>query len=80
VHLYAAQGGAAEEDEWMVSGGYAVCDLTTGHRSKPCHCHYELISLKSSPFLRRGAEKHLLYRHPTNSKIDNAKFPMLNEI
>jgi hypothetical protein len=47
AHLYAAEGGAAEDGEWMVSGGYAVCDLATGHRSSPCHCSSSFVSFKS---------------------------------
>jgi len=30
--------GAAEGGEWLVSGGYAVCDLASGHRTPRCHC------------------------------------------
>lgn len=30
--------GAAEDGEWLVSGGYAVCDLARGHRTPRCHC------------------------------------------
>lgn len=33
-----AEEGAAEDGEWLVSGGYAVCDLASGHRVPHCHC------------------------------------------
>jgi hypothetical protein len=33
-----AEEGAAEDGEWLVSGGYAVCDLAQGHRAPRCHC------------------------------------------
>lgn len=45
--IYKAEGGAAEDSEWMFSGGYAVCDLATGHRSAPCHCDTSFISAES---------------------------------
>jgi hypothetical protein len=45
--IYKMEGGAAEDGEWMVSGGYAVCDLATGHRSAPCHCGTSFISVES---------------------------------
>ncbi|MFT5502570.1 MAG: hypothetical protein ACI8XC_000275 [Gammaproteobacteria bacterium] len=47
AHIYAALGGAAKDDEWMVSGGYAVSDLATGHRSAPCHCGTSFVSVES---------------------------------
>ena len=46
-HVYAAHGGAAEDGEWMVSGGYAVCDLAKGHRTETCHCGTSFISVES---------------------------------
>ena len=30
--------GAAEDGEWLVSGGYAVCDLASGAHFRP-NCH-----------------------------------------
>jgi hypothetical protein len=47
ARIYAQEGGAAEEDEWVVSGGYAVCDLASGHRRAPCHCDTAFIAVKS---------------------------------
>ncbi len=47
AHVYAAEGGAAVDGEWMVSGGYAVCDLATGHRTTPCHCGTSFVSVGS---------------------------------
>jgi Family of unknown function (DUF6505) len=36
--ILADEGGAAADGEWVVSGGYAVCDLAHGHRTPQCHC------------------------------------------
>lgn len=47
ARIYAGEGGAAEDGEWVVSGGYAVCDLTNGHRRAPCHCDTTFIAVKS---------------------------------
>jgi hypothetical protein len=38
ARLLSAEGGAAVDGEWIVSGGHAACDLAHGHRSSPCHC------------------------------------------
>jgi hypothetical protein len=38
-----AEEGAAEDGEWLVSGGYAVCDLARGHRAPRCHCDTTFI-------------------------------------
>ncbi len=46
--IYAAEGGAAEDGEWVVSGGYAVCDLARGHRRAPCHCDSTFVAAGSS--------------------------------
>lgn len=46
--LYRATG-AAGEGEWVVSGGYAVCDLAQGYRCTPrCHCDDSFLHLTSS--------------------------------
>ncbi len=47
ARIYAQEGGAAEDSEWVVSGGYAVCDLANGHRRAPCHCDTTFIAVKS---------------------------------
>ena len=47
ARIYAEEGGAAEDGEWVVSGGYGVCDLAAGHRRRPCHCDTTFIALKS---------------------------------
>lgn len=47
ARIYAEEGGAAEDGEWVVSGGYAVCDLAVGHRRLPCHCDTSFIAVKS---------------------------------
>ena len=38
------EGGAAADGEWVVSGGYAVCDLARGHRTSRCHCDTTFIA------------------------------------
>lgn len=47
ARLYAAEGGAAEDGEWVVSGGYAVCNPAAGHRRSPCHCATTFVAVKS---------------------------------
>jgi hypothetical protein len=40
------QGGACDEDEWVTSGGFAVCDLAEGYRCEPrCYCDASFLSL-----------------------------------
>ena len=40
------QDGACDEDEWVTSGGFAVCDLVEGFRcDPPCHCNASFLSL-----------------------------------
>jgi hypothetical protein len=47
THVY-AQEGVAEDGEWLVSGGYAVCDLASGAHFRPnCHCDISFIGLKT---------------------------------
>lgn len=49
-HVFAADG-AAEDGEWLVSGGYAVCPLEGGrHRRASCRC---LDSFVAAGSLRR---------------------------
>lgn len=38
------EGGAAVSGEWVVSGGYAVCDLAHGHRTPRCHCDTTFVA------------------------------------
>ncbi|MGH8711106.1 MAG: DUF6505 family protein [Burkholderiales bacterium] len=41
-----AQESAAEDGEWLVCGGYAVCDLVSGKHFRPhCHCDTSFIGL-----------------------------------
>ena len=47
ARVYAQGGGAAEDGEWMVSGGYAVCDLEQGHRQPCCHCDTTFVAVGS---------------------------------
>jgi hypothetical protein len=44
ARVHAGEGGAAEDGEWVVSGGYAVCDLAQGHRSPRCHCDTTFVA------------------------------------
>ena len=40
------QSGACDEDEWVTSGGFAVCNLAEGYRcDPPCHCDASFLSL-----------------------------------
>lgn len=46
--LLFAQEGAAQDGEWLVSGGYAVCDPTGAtHRRPNCHCLTSFIGAVS---------------------------------
>lgn len=40
------QSGACDEDEWVTSGGFAVCNLADGYRCQPrCYCDASFVSL-----------------------------------
>lgn len=40
------QAGACDEDEWVTSGGFAVCNLAEGFRCDPrCYCDASFLSL-----------------------------------
>ncbi len=40
--------GAAEDGEWLTSGGFAVCDLSGGqHRRPHCHCLDSFVAVGS---------------------------------
>ncbi len=46
-HLFKAHG-AAREGEWVVSGGYAVCDFSQAPQCDPrCHCESSFLALES---------------------------------
>jgi hypothetical protein len=46
-HVFRACG-AAREGEWVVSGGYAVCDFANAPRCDPaCHCESSFVALAS---------------------------------
>jgi len=46
--LVYSQEGAAREGEWLVSGGYAVCDPTgVTHRTPICHCLTSFVGVVS---------------------------------
>lgn len=42
-----SEDGAAEDGEWLVSGGCAVCDLARGHRTPRCHCDSTFVAAGS---------------------------------
>jgi len=44
ARILADDAGAAEDGEWVVSGGFAVCDLARGHRTPRCHCDTTFIA------------------------------------
>jgi hypothetical protein len=48
ARILAEESGAAQDSEWVVSGGYAVCDLAHGHRTPRCHCDTTFIAASSS--------------------------------
>lgn len=43
-----SEDGAAEDGEWVVSGGYAVCDLAHGHRAPRCRCDSTFVAAGSA--------------------------------
>ena len=46
--LVHSEGGAAQDGEWLVSGGYAVCDPTgSSHRTPKCHCLTSFVGVES---------------------------------
>ena len=45
--VLAAEGGAAVDGEWVVAGGYAVCDPARGHRVPQCHCESTFVAVGS---------------------------------
>ena len=46
-HVFAGCGAAAD-GEWVVTGGYAVCDFANAPRCEPpCHCQSSFLALKS---------------------------------
>ena len=47
ARILADEGGAAVDGEWVVSGGYAVCDLAQGHRAPRCHCDTTFVAAGS---------------------------------
>ena len=47
ARILADAGGAAADGEWVVSGGYAVCDLAQGHRTPYCHCDTTFVAAGS---------------------------------
>jgi hypothetical protein len=47
ARLYSEEGDAAADGEWVVSGGYAVCDLPSGHRHPRCHCDTTFVGVTS---------------------------------
>ena len=44
ARILADEGGAADDGEWVTSGGYAICDLARGHRTPRCHCDTTFIA------------------------------------
>lgn len=46
-HVFRACG-AARDGEWVVSGGYAVCDFANARRCDPsCHCEASFVAIDS---------------------------------
>jgi hypothetical protein len=63
------EGGAAQDGEWVVSGGYAVCDLARGHRTPRCHC--------DTTFVAAGARRRCTLAEV--AEISEAAFEQLKE-
>jgi hypothetical protein len=46
-HVFRACG-AAKDGEWVVTGGYAVCDFAQARRCEPsCHCEASFVAVES---------------------------------
>ena len=67
--IFADEGGAAADGEWVVSGGYAVCDLAHGHGRPRCHC--------DTTFVAAGSRRRATLAEV--SEIDAAAFEALKE-
>jgi len=64
ARIFAGEGGSAEDGAWVVSGGYAVCDLAQGHRTTRCHC--------DSTFIAAGARQRCTLAEV--AEIDDAAY------
>lgn len=69
ARILAEEGDAAEDGEWVVSGGYAVCDLARGHRAAHCHC--------DSTFIAAGSRRRCTIAEV--AEIDESTFERLKE-
>lgn len=69
ARILADEGGAADDGEWVVSGGYAVCDLARGHRIPRCHC--------DTTFIAAGTRRRCTIAEVV--EIDEAVFGQLKE-
>jgi len=69
ARILAEEGGAAQDGEWVVSGGYAVCDLAHGHRTPRCHC--------DTTFIAAGSRRRCTIAEV--SEIEDAAFGQLQE-
>ncbi len=69
ARILADEGGAAADGEWVVSGGYAVCDLAQGHRRPRCHC--------DTTFVAAGSRRRATLAEV--SEIDAAAFEALKK-
>lgn len=67
--LLAGTGGAARDGEWVVSGGYAVCDLAAGHRVARCRC--------DTTFVAAGARRRCTVAEV--AEIDEAAYEQVKE-
>jgi hypothetical protein len=67
--ILADEGGAAADGEWVVSGGYAVCDLAYGHRTPHCHC--------DSTFIAAGTSRRCTIAEVTD--IEDAAYEQLKQ-
>jgi hypothetical protein len=47
ARIHAADGGAAEDGEWVVSGGYAICAPDGSHHRPHCRCATSFVAVAS---------------------------------
>jgi len=67
--LLVGSGGAAADGEWVVTGGYAACDLAQGHRAPHCRC--------DTTFITAGASRRCTIAEIT--EIDEAAYQQVKQ-
>ena len=67
--ILAGTGGAAQDGEWVVSGGYATCGLHQGHRTPHCRC--------DRTFVAAGSQRRCTLAEVT--EIDEAAYELVKQ-